>query len=81
MPKRQISFLEDQRRHDAFQEAIRQGVREIEARDMECRVLDLGAGAGLHSLMALEAGAVHVTAVERCRLVAEIRVEPLDVSR
>lgn len=33
--------------------------------DKDCRVLNLGSGAGLHAMMALRAGAHHVTAVER----------------
>ena len=35
------------------------------AEDKDVRVLNLGAGAGLHAMMALRAGAHHVTAVER----------------
>ncbi len=37
----------------------------VVAEDKDCRVLDLGAGAGLHAMLALRAGAHHVTAVER----------------
>ncbi len=33
--------------------------------DKDCQVLNLGSGAGLHGMMALRAGAHHVTAVER----------------
>ncbi len=37
----------------------------IIARGRECRVLVVGAGAGLVPLVALKAGAKHVTCVER----------------
>ena len=65
MPRRQLLALEDAHLHSRFCEAIAAAVGAIEARDMDCRVLNLGAGAGLHAAAALRAGAVHVTAVER----------------
>ena len=65
MPKRQIQSLGDAYFHGAFEAAISAAVASIAADDRDCRVLDLGAGAGLHAMMALRAGAVHVTAVER----------------
>lgn len=37
----------------------------VAAGDRDVRVLNLGAGAGLHAMTALRAGAHHVTAVER----------------
>lgn len=37
----------------------------VAAEEKDCRVLNLGAGAGLHAMLALRAGAHHVTAVER----------------
>lgn len=46
--------------------AVEAAVRHIEQqRDCDCRVLLLGAGAGLLALAALRAGARHVTCVER----------------
>ena len=65
MPKRHLRLLEDAYFNSLFQAAIQQAVAAIEGEDKDCRVLDLGAGAGLHAMMALRAGAHHVTATER----------------
>ncbi|KAK9825810.1 hypothetical protein WJX74_009582 [Apatococcus lobatus] len=66
MPRRHFTFLEDSELHRVFQAAISQAVAQITAdEDIDCRVLNLGAGAGLHAMMALRAGAHHVTAAER----------------
>ncbi|KAK9836263.1 hypothetical protein WJX81_000365 [Elliptochloris bilobata] len=48
-----------------WEAAIAAAVQQIDAQDKDVRVLDIGAGAGLHALVALRAGAKHVTAVER----------------
>ena len=65
MPKRHLRLLEDGAFNSAFQQAIETAVAAIAAEDKDCRVLNLGAGAGLHAMMALRAGAHYVTAVER----------------
>ena len=65
MPKRHLRLLEDGAFNSAFQQAIQAAVAAVAAEDKDCRVLNLGAGAGLHAMMALRAGAHHVTAVER----------------
>ena len=47
MPHRHFKFLEDTLQHQAFQAAIDQAVAQITAdEDIDCRVLNLGAGAG-----------------------------------
>lgn len=46
MPKRHFKFLEDNYRHDAFEQAIKTALHRIEAEDKDARVLHLGAGAG-----------------------------------
>ena len=46
-------------------EAVERAVAGIRSRGVDCRVLVLGAGAGLLPLVALRAGAFHVTCVER----------------
>lgn len=63
----------------------------VAAEDKDCRVLNLGAGAGLHAMLALRAGAHHVTAVERwlylalackeCMLANEVRQRGLGRAR
>ncbi|KAK9815442.1 hypothetical protein WJX72_003717 [[Myrmecia] bisecta] len=65
MPKRQFHYLNDSARQDAYERAITAAVDRIRSEDKDCRVLNLGAGAGLHAMMALRAGAYHVTAAER----------------
>ena len=42
-----------------------QAVADVRAAGCDCRVLVLGSGGGMSALMALRAGAVHVTVVER----------------
>jgi hypothetical protein len=66
MPKRHLRCLEDTPRQAAMAAAVAAAVRDVEASDRDCRVLLLGAGAGALALAALEAGARHVTCVERC---------------
>lgn len=56
-------YLSDARRVRAYAEAVRRTVR---AGD---RVVDLGTGTGILALMAIRAGASHVTAIERGRVV------------
>ncbi len=45
--------------------AVERAVADVRGRGLDCRVLVLGAGAGLLPLVALRAGAYHVTCVER----------------
>ena len=48
MPRRHFTFLEDFLQHQAFQAAISHAVAQITAEEnIDCRVLNLGAGAGL----------------------------------
>lgn len=89
MPKRHILQLEDSYAVSRFQQAIEAAVKAVAAEDKDCRVLNLGAGAGLHAMLALRAGAHHVTAVERwlylalackeCMLANEFSEEQLKV--
>ena len=46
MPKRQLAVLQDKVRQDAWAAAIAAAVEATKAEDKDCRVLDLGAGAG-----------------------------------
>jgi type III protein arginine methyltransferase len=50
MPRRYFRFLQDAHRHAAFERAIVAAVRRIRDLDVDCRVLDLGAGAGEHAV-------------------------------
>ena len=54
MPKRQIAVVQDKVRQCAWAAAIKQAVAGIMAEDMDCRMLDLGAGAGKHLLLQSE---------------------------
>ncbi|PSC69443.1 arginine methyltransferase [Micractinium conductrix] len=65
MPGRHLRQLEDGYALPRFRAAIEAAVQAIVADDKDCRVLNLGAGAGLHSMLALRAGARHATVVER----------------
>lgn len=47
MPKRHLAVLQDKVRQDAWAAAIAAAVEATQAEDKDCRVLDLGAGAGM----------------------------------
>ena len=49
MPKQQLAVLQDAVRQDAWAAAIGAAVAAIKAEDKDCRVLNLGAGAGKDS--------------------------------
>ncbi len=72
MPLRHVNrYLTDTRRLRLTAEAVEAAVGEVRhgrgegAGPVDCRVLLLGAGAGLLAMVALRAGAYHVTCVER----------------
>lgn len=64
-----IPMMNDAPRNDAFEAAIRAA---IEVAGPEARVLDIGAGSGLLSLMAARAGAQSVVACEMEPIIADI---------
>jgi SAM-dependent methyltransferase len=72
-PSVQERMLVDHIRCDAFREAIRRTVKPGDV------VVDLGAGTGLLSFFALEAGASHVYAIEMSRI-AEVMTELIDAN-
>jgi len=63
-----IPMLNDTRRNDAFEEAI---IAAVATAGTTARVLDIGAGSGLLSMMAARAGAQSVTACEMVPIIAE----------
>jgi predicted RNA methylase len=63
-----IPMLNDIRRNDAFERAIRTAV-EKEGRD--ARILDIGTGSGLLSMMAARAGATNIVTCEQVPVIAE----------
>jgi type II protein arginine methyltransferase len=67
-----IPMLNDTRRNDAFEAAI---VAAIAAAGPAARVLDIGTGSGLLSMMAARAGAQCVTACEMVPVIAEMARE------
>ncbi|OAN58364.1 tetratricopeptide repeat protein [Sphingomonas sp. TDK1] len=64
-----IPMMNDAPRNDAFEAAIQAAIR---ARGTAARVLDIGAGSGLLSLMAARAGAQQVVACEMEPMIAEM---------
>ncbi len=64
-----IPMLNDTRRNDAFEAAI---IAAIAAAGPTARVLDIGTGSGLLSMMAARAGAKSVTACEMVPVIAEM---------
>ncbi len=65
MPARQLKALDDPYFNSAWRRAVEAAVKEIEETETDCRVLNLGSGAGVQAVTALRAGARHVTATER----------------
>ena len=64
-----IPMLNDEARNDAFEKAIRMA---IATRGSDARVLDIGAGSGLLSMMAARAGATNVVCCESSPVIAEM---------
>jgi type II protein arginine methyltransferase len=63
-----VRMLNDTTRNDAFERAIQAAI----AREgRHARVLDIGAGSGLLSMMAARAGAANIVACERVPIIAE----------
>ena len=65
MPKRMFRQLEDPYYNAAWKAAVKGAVAAIESDEIDCRVLNLGSGAGVQAVTALRSGARHVTAIER----------------
>lgn len=78
MPNRELKAIEDSYLVKAWKEAIQGAVGDVEARDTDCRVLNLGSKIGLGASFALKAGARHVTAVERWLYLALATKETLE---
>jgi predicted RNA methylase len=63
-----IPMLNDGRRNDAFERAIRKAVEQEGA---DARILDIGTGSGLLSMMAARAGAKNIVTCEKVPVIAE----------
>ena len=63
-----IPMLNDVRRNDAFERAIRSAV---EKEGPDARILDIGTGSGLLSMMAARAGAKDIVTCEKVPVIAE----------
>lgn len=64
-----IPMMNDTRRNDAFEDAIKQAIATV---GPDARVLDIGTGSGLLSMMAARAGAETVTACEVVPIIADM---------
>lgn len=64
-----IPMMNDTRRNDAFEAAIKKALAEV---GPDARVLDIGTGSGLLSMMAARAGAKSVTACEVVPIIADM---------
>lgn len=64
-----VRMLNDAKRNNAFEAAIRTA---IERRGRSARILDIGAGTGLLSMMAARAGATNIVTCERVPIIAEL---------
>jgi len=63
-----IPMLNDIRRNDAFERAI---CKAVEKEGPDARILDIGTGSGLLSMMAARAGARNIVSCERIPVIAE----------
>jgi type II protein arginine methyltransferase len=61
-------MLNDARRNDAFERAIRVA---LEKESRQARILDIGTGSGLLSMMAARAGATNIDTCEKVSVIAE----------
>lgn len=64
-----IPMMNDTRRNDAFEAALKAAIAAV---GPDARVLDIGAGSGLLSMMAARAGAASVTACEIVPVIADM---------
>ena len=65
IPKRYFRVLHDEERRVKYDAAIKRAIDKIHAEAKDARVLNLGCGAGINTMIALKHGAHHVTASER----------------
>ena len=65
IPKRYFKVLNDEPRRSKYAAAIKRAIDKIHAEAKDARVLNIGCGAGLNTMLALKYGAHHVTASER----------------
>jgi len=65
-----IPMLNDARRNDAFERAI---CAAVEREGPDARILDIGSGSGLLSMMAARAGATNIVSCEEVPVIAEPR--------
>lgn len=65
VPKRHFKVLQDDVRRAKFSTAIKCAIDKMHDDAKDARVLNIGCGAGLNTMLALKHGAHHVTATER----------------
>lgn len=67
-----IPMMNDTRRNDAFEAAIQVAIRQV---GPDARVLDIGTGSGLLSMMAARAGAKEIVACEAVPIIADMAMK------
>jgi len=65
VPKRHFKVLQDDQRREKYSSAIKIAIDKLHDEAKDARVLNIGCGAGLNTMLALKHGAHHVTATER----------------
>jgi SAM-dependent methyltransferase len=82
VPSYLLPMMNDVDRNAAYERAVKETIERFQAEQKRApRVLDVGAGAGLLSLMCLEYGAAHVTLLEANKTLSTLAQEQLRLSK
>jgi len=76
-----FEMLRDSARHELYERALQAEIGKVKETSPECKVLDVGSGDGILSLMALRAGATYGLGVEYVAQIARASVEVIEANR